>query len=147
MPATGAVVMSAAKKQIFVIEDNDADAVLIEEALSTAVCLNCEVTRFIDGVEAMSVLSGREERLPDVILLDLNMPGSDGLDILRRIRNTPRLAHVRVGILTGSRASGDESRASIIGASRYVHKPLSYDEFVSGVRRAVEEMLEEGPCS
>jgi len=129
------------KKSIFVIEDNEADALLIESALSAKDYPQYDVTRFRDGFDAISLLLNRDRQIPDVILLDLNMPRSDGLDILRQIRETPRLTHIPVGILTGSRASVDESRATLIGATRFVHKPVVYDEFVDGVRRAVEQML------
>jgi CheY-like chemotaxis protein len=128
------------KKHIIVIEDNEADASVIHEALTTW-SLDCEVKRFRDGAEAMPILMDESTPVPDVILLDLNMPRSDGLDILRRIRNTPRLTYTPVGILTGSSASSDRLRASLIGATRYVHKPISYEEYVLGVRQAVEDML------
>ena len=133
--------MSRETKQIFVIEDNEADASLMEEALATA-GLQYEVTRFRDGTEAMRFLLAQGTLVPDAILLDLEMPQSEGLDILRRIRATPKLSEIPVGIVTGSNLLNDEQRAKRIGASRYVHKPSSYDQFVNGVRQAVKQMLE-----
>lgn len=128
-------------KHIILIEDNEGDALIIEEALATS-GLICEVTRFRDGNDAIGSLLEEGARIPDMILLDLNMPRSNGLDVLRIIRNTPRLTDVRVGILTGSGAASDQLRANVLGATRYVHKSASYDDCVEGVRKAVAEMLE-----
>jgi chemotaxis family two-component system response regulator Rcp1 len=87
------------KKHIIFIEDSEADASVIHEALTTS-SLECEVKRFRNGAEAIPTLIDESTPVPDVILLDLNMPKSDGLDILRRIRNTPGLTYTPVGILT-----------------------------------------------
>jgi chemotaxis family two-component system response regulator Rcp1 len=134
-----------AKKRIILIEDNDADASLIQNALSTSE-IDCEVIRFRDGEEALRMLLEEDAQVPDVILLDLNIPKHDGLDVLRRIRNTPRLTYTPVGILTGSQMANDRTRASIIGATCYVQKPASYDEYVRGVRQAVEELISSNPA-
>jgi chemotaxis family two-component system response regulator Rcp1 len=122
------------------IEDSDADAGIIQETLA-GWQHHCDVSRFRDGDEALTLLMVEDAPVPDVILLDLNMPKSDGLDVLRKIRNTPRLTYIPVGILTGSLAPNDQRRASLIGATRYIEKPCSYDQFLSGVREAVDDML------
>jgi len=90
-------------KRIVLIEDNEADARLMEEALITS-GLICAVMRFRDGSDAIRALMEEGAHVPDVILLDLNMPRSDGLDVLRTIWNTRRLTYAQVGILTGSEA-------------------------------------------
>jgi CheY-like chemotaxis protein len=122
------------KKRIVLIEDNEADVFLIERALA-ATHRPFETSRFRDGVEALPVLlASQETSLPDLILLDLNMPRYDGLDILRRIRSSPKLTAIPVGILTGSVAASDRQRASTIGATRYIHKDSHYDAFISKCR-------------
>jgi len=131
------------KKRILLIEDSDEDVFLIESALA-AMLRSFETSRFLDGGEALQdLVAAEEENLPDVILLDLNMPRSEGLNVLQRIRSTPKLSGIPVGILTGSLASGDAQRALTMGASRYIHKPVNYEAFVSGVSEAVEAMLHE----
>lgn len=125
-------------KRIFIVEDNDADALIINEALPAP---GFALTRFEDGRQALIHLLKADEPLPDAVLLDLNLPVSEGLDILRQIRLSPKLTGIPVGILTGSEIPNDELRASNLGASRYVHKPKSYDSFVTGVREAVGQML------
>lgn len=128
------------EKHIFVIEDNAVDAAVIEEALVTHTP-SFNVTRFEDGGEALAELLKGDALLPDAILLDLKLPMSEGLEILRQIRYSPKLSHIPVGILTGSEVANDELRASNLGASHYIHKPKSYEAFVTGVRQAVEQML------
>ncbi len=132
--------MSAAIKHIVLIEDNDADAGIIEDALANW-HMPCGVVRFRGGTEALAYLIDEAAVVPDVILLDLHMPRSNGFDVLQKIRDTPRLTDIPVGILSGSCAPNDRRRASHIGATCYVEKSSSYDEFLGGVRQAVEDML------
>jgi len=138
--------MTNPPKQIVLIEDNDADVAVILEALAGG-HYQCNAIHFHDGPEALLVLLDELSPIPDAILLDLNMPKSDGLDVLRKIRNTPRLAYIPVGILTGSRAANDQRRAALMGATRYIEKPASYDQFLEGVRQAVDEMLQRGTAA
>jgi CheY-like chemotaxis protein len=129
--------------RIVLIEDNDGDVYLIERALA-ATRRPFEISRYKDGAEALRVLLVAQQTTPpDLILLDLNMPRCDGLEILRRIRSSPNLTAVPVGILTGSVTASDRQIASTIGATRYIHKASHYDAFVSNVSNAVEEMLDE----
>lgn len=130
------------KRRILLIEDNEADIFLIERALA-ATLRPLETQCFRNGAEALAVLLASEEAsLPHLILLDLNMPRYDGLDILRRIRSSPKLNAIPVGILTGSVAASDRQLASTIGATRYIHKDSRYDAFVSNVGNAVKAMLD-----
>lgn len=132
-----------AKKRIVLIEDNEADVVLIEEAVA-AMSVPTEIRRFPDGVDALpALLEMPHADLPDLILLDLNMPRSEGLDVLKEIRNSPKLMNVPVAILTSSEVPSDRQRAVTIGATHYIHKPSSYDRFITTVGQAVEAMLRE----
>lgn len=127
--------------RILLIEDNDADVLLIQKALEST-HRSFETSRFQNGAEALPVLlDSQPADLPDAILLDLNTPCCDGMDILRQIRSSPRLTGIPVGILTGSAAPGDRQRALTNGASHYIHKAASYDAFLSNVREAVLAMV------
>ena len=129
------------KKRILLIEDNEADVLLIEKALEST-HRPFETSRFRDGAEALPILlAAQPADLPDAILLDLNMPRCDGMDILRQIRSSPSLTRIPVGILTGSAAPSDRQGALTFGASRYIYKAPSYDAFVSNVSEAVLAML------
>ena len=128
------------RKCNFVIEDNDADAFLIEEAVAKAK-LNCEIKRFSEGQKALAALFEQQTSVPDAILLDLHMPQVEGLEVLRKIRNTQGSRMSRLACWTGSLALSDEQRAQRLGATRYIHKPMSYEEFVNDIQKAVREFL------
>src|SRR5512144_2684261 len=115
------------KAQVVLIEDNPADVFLVRLALKEA-GVDCDLTTFENGRAATNVLcqedgSPADPPVPDVILLDLNTPGADGFDVLVRLRETARLANVKIAILTSSQAAADESRAHLLGATRFIQKP------------------------
>jgi len=132
--------------KVVLVEDNPGDVLLVELALEEN-NVACEIIRFSDGEEALRSLcaadgSGANGFRPDVILLDLNTPKSNGFDVLKQLKETPHLAGVPVAIVTSSRALSDKQRAEELGAARYVEKPSELDEFLSEVGRAVKEMLQ-----
>lgn len=78
---------------------------------------------------------------PDVMVLDLRMPGIDGMDVLRKVRKThPK---VQVIILTGHGTDIDEEEASKLGAFHYHKKPIDIDELLSTVKKAYREKIED----
>jgi CheY-like chemotaxis protein len=134
--------------QIVLIEDNPADVLLVQMALKEN-DVSCEMTTFNNGQEALRSLCPPEGAapnafVPDAILLDLNTPKSDGFQVLIRLKQTPRLSHVPIAILTSSQATSDKYRSDSLGAIRYIQKPLQLEEFLSKVGRAVKEILEAG---
>ncbi len=135
--------MNAAK--IVLIEDNSADVFLIEMALKESGIVY-EMTRFQNGEEAIDSLcppqgSTTNALHPDVILLDLNTPKSDGFAVLEKLRQAPHLAGVPIAIVSSSQATSDKHRAGIIGRTRYIEKPSNLEEFLTTVGQAVKEML------
>ena len=131
--------------QVVLIEDNPADVFLVTLALKEN-NVSCELTTFANGQDALTVLCPQDGQranslVPDVILLDLNTPKSDGFDVLVRLRGNPRLANVRIAILTSSQAATDKSRSVSLGATRYIQKPSHLDEFLSTIGRAVAELV------
>jgi chemotaxis family two-component system response regulator Rcp1 len=129
--------------RIVLIEDNAGDVYLLEKALKHRK-IYYQLVRYEDGEQAVQGLANDGTIVPDLILLDLNLPGPEGFDVLRSIRNRPSLVGVPVGIFTSSDAAKDRHRVSLMGAERYIHKPPMLDEFIDQVGRAVEEMLEDG---
>jgi chemotaxis family two-component system response regulator Rcp1 len=93
-------------KRIFLIEDNRGDIRLIQEALKSTAA-QCEVIVARDGMEAMAYLRQDGEfaqaTLPDLILLDLNLPKKDGREVLAEIKSDPSLKHIPVIVLSTSR--------------------------------------------
>jgi DNA-binding response OmpR family regulator len=105
---------------VVLVEDNAGDAFLLEKALQ-ARHIAYELTRYEDGEQAVRALSSERYPAPDLILLDLNLPGREGFDVLRTVRMRPGLVGVPVGILTSSDAERDRHRVSLIAAERYIH--------------------------
>jgi two-component system response regulator len=119
------------EKQILLIEDNADDRDLTIRALKKSNFSN-PVAVARDGDEALTMLLGDghgDQDLPALILLDLNMPKIDGLEVLRRIRADPRTRVLPVVILTSSIAEDDLRSAYDLGANGYVRKPIDFSKF------------------
>lgn len=123
--------------RILVVEDNSADVYLIEESLRQH-AIPFELVRFERGEAALEHLfkRTRSEALPDVVLLDLHLPGIDGETILKAIRGERRLAGIPVVILTGA-CRENLGHADLSGACCIVHKSMDLDEYLRDVAHAV----------
>jgi two-component system, chemotaxis family, response regulator Rcp1 len=126
---------------ILVIEDNPGDVRLIEEALKEGDGCH-HVSRASDGIEALRLLrregpyAGSEA--PDIILLDLNLPGMDGRELLKEIKKTPNLKMVPVIVLSSSKAEEDVKKMYDLHANAYVTKPVQVDDFINTIRSLEE---------
>ena len=123
--------------EILLVEDNPGDVRLTQEAVrETKVHNNLHVVT--NGYDAMAFLhhEGRfaEVPRPDLILLDLNMPGMDGREVLRQVKSDDKLRRIPVVIITSSQAEEDILRAYDLQASCYVTKPVDLDQFVKVVK-------------
>lgn len=120
--------------RILVAEDNPADVYLLREAMSQRP-EPVELIVVSDGEEALEFInrSGRYEYapVPDLFVLDLNLPKSDGSDVLKRIRERDEYADVPVVILTSSDSPRDRSVISSLGAESFLTKPSDLDEFLA----------------
>jgi DNA-binding response OmpR family regulator len=121
-----------ARTRILLIEDNPADVFLIKEAMR-AHNIDFELQWLSDGEEALGHIERHEAatRLPALILLDLNLPKVDGKELLSRIRRNRYLASTPVVILTSSDSPHDRKETASLGASCYIKKPPTLDEFLS----------------
>ncbi|HXU78956.1 MAG TPA: response regulator [Methylomirabilota bacterium] len=121
---------------ILLVEDREDDVVIIRRAFSKGNILNpLFVVR--NGDDAIAYLSGQEKYsnrqeypLPDLILLDLKMPGKDGFDVLRWLRKQPGLNTLRVVVLTSSEELKDVNLAYQLGANSFLVKPVDFENFV-----------------
>jgi CheY-like chemotaxis protein len=120
---------------IFLAEDNPADVYLLKEALGTEADKDIEMVVAEDGEEALDFVCQRGRfagcEPPDLIVLDLNLPKTDGSDILRCIRESDRLRATPVIVLTSSDSPRDRAAAERLGASCYITKPSDLDAFLA----------------
>ncbi len=118
---------------ILLVEDNPADVRLTKEALKDAKVLN-EVYIARDGVEAMAFLHRAapfsEVPVPDLILLDLNLPRKDGREVLAEIKKDSKLMRIPVVVLTTSKADEDIIKSYNLHANAYVTKPVDLNRFI-----------------
>jgi chemotaxis family two-component system response regulator Rcp1 len=135
--------MPRAPIAILLVEDNLADVRLTIEALRDAKVTNAlRVAR--DGVEAMEVLrtSVPKKDLPDLILLDLNLPKKDGREVLKEIKEDAALRQIPVVILTTSQAEQDIVRGYLLGANAFIVKPVDLEKFFTVVKSIANFWLE-----
>lgn len=126
---------------ILLVDDNRMDVELAIDAFRE-VRLSNQIEVAGNGQQAIDYLFGHgvyadRERypLPVLILLDLKMPGIDGFDVLRRIKDAPLLRRIPVVILTSSREEGDRALSYDIGANSYLVKPVIFTSFVEVVKQ------------
>jgi CheY-like chemotaxis protein len=122
---------------LLLVEDNEDDVALVRRAFSKSNVVNpLQVVR--TGEEALEYLVGTgrysnrsEYPLPELILLDLKLPGIDGLQVLRWIRQQPGLKALRVVVLTASTELHDATLAYQAGANSFLVKTIDFEEFVN----------------
>jgi CheY-like chemotaxis protein len=124
---------------ILLVEDDLADQKLIKISLRSEKIAN-DLCTVQTGEEGMDFLYRRGKYSdgtpqPDLILLDLNMPGMGGKEFLRRIKEDERLKQIPVVILTTSEAEMDIIDSYKLQASGYVHKPLTLEEFKEAMKK------------
>lgn len=122
---------------ILVVEDNPADADLIREALEGS-AYDTELRDVRDGQAALDFLRHEtpfeDAPTPDLILLDLNMPGLDGRAVLAIVKHDPELRHIPVVVFSGSSAPDDVLCAYELRANCYVTKPVGLRQFMAALR-------------
>ena len=127
--------------EILLIEDNPGDVRLTMEALAQAKVHN-RLWVAHDGETALDILRGGgpdgSVPRPDLVLLDLNLPGFSGLDVLREMKSDEALRSVPVVILSSSAAEQDVVKSYDLHANCYVTKPIDFTQFV-GVVHAIEQ--------
>ena len=126
---------------ILLVEDNRMDVELTLDAFKEARLLN---TIYVspNGQDALDYLFGRGKYadritypMPNLVLLDLKLPGVDGFEVLRQVKSAPILRRLPVIILTSSKEEGDRALTYDIGANSYIVKPVSFSGFLDVIKQ------------
>lgn len=134
-------ILMTGKKTVLLVEDNPDDEVLALRALRmNGIEEGVSVVR--DGAEALDFLFGRGEYsdrspdlLPTVVLLDLNLPKINGLEVLRQLRAHEETRYLPVVILTTSKEEQDMISGYSFGANSFICKPVDYDQFIQAIEQ------------
>lgn len=119
--------------QILLVEDNIGDVMLTKRAFKTAKIAN-QITVAQTGEEAIALLEKENALLPDLILLDLNLPQMSGREVLSHIKNS-HFRHIPVIVLSSSKAEQDVLQSYDLHANGYVIKPISIANFTDVIRK------------
>jgi len=120
-------------KTILYVEDNEFNRKIVRQLLSQT------RYRLREAPDGESGVRAAQEELPDLILMDVQLPKMSGLDATRQLRADPRTARVPIIIVTSYALSGDEQKARDAGATAYIAKPYSPRELLAKIREIVPE--------
>jgi two-component system cell cycle response regulator DivK len=117
---------------ILIVEDNDKNMKLARDVLQAKGYATLEATTGEDGVRIA------RERRPDLVLMDIQLPGISGIEALRQLRADEATAAIPVIAVTASVMEQDRRKITQAGFDAYVGKPIALKEFLEAVRAAVE---------
>ncbi len=115
-------------KRILAIEDHEENRRLLRDLLTS---VGYELIEAVTGEEG---LTSAETHVPDLILMDIQLPGIDGYEVTRRIKANPALRHIPVIAVTSYALSGDDIKAIEAGCDAYVTKPFDQAELLAKIR-------------
>ena len=118
---------------ILLIEDDMIEVMKFKRTISS-LQFHHKITEANNGEEALTILN-KKDKLPDIILLDLNMPKMNGIEFLNILKSDEILRYIPTIILTTSQNQKDLLECYKIGIAGYVLKPLKYEEYVSKIEK------------
>lgn len=134
----GALLDNSAPVTLLYVEDNPANLTLVEE-----------LVRYCPQLQLLTAKDGRlgvemaRTHLPQLILMDINLPAMNGIDALKLLRADPRTAHIPVIALTANAMPGDVERSMALGFYRYLTKPIDLDAFNEAVNSALAHVAQQ----
>jgi two-component system cell cycle response regulator DivK len=117
---------------ILIVEDNDKNMKLARDVLQAKGYRTLEAVTGEDGVRLAT------ENVPDLVLMDIQLPGINGIEAFRQIRADPRTAKIPIVALTASVTPTDRSHITAAGFDAFVGKPINLREFLDTVKRLIE---------
>jgi two-component system cell cycle response regulator DivK len=118
-------------RRILIVEDQEDNRRIMRDLLANA---GYEVIEAVNGVEGVAFA---EKHLPDLILMDIQLPGLDGYEATRRIKAKPMLRHIPIIAVTSYALSGDDVKALEVGCDAYFSKPVSPRKLLAKIREYV----------
>jgi len=118
---------------VLIVEDNERNLKLVRDVLQVKGYTTLEAGTAEDGIKLAA------ERKPDLILMDIQLPGMNGIDALRALRSDPSTANIPVVAVTASVMQQDRKQITEAGFNGYVGKPINIKEFLGAVRSALGE--------
>jgi CheY-like chemotaxis protein len=122
---------------ILVVEDSDSDVEAIGRAIGRS-HPDVRVEFLRSGDKVMPRLAEAGADMPGMLLLDLNMPGESGLEVLRRVRAEPAYANLRIVVFTSSENPAEADACQAAGADSYVYKPINFALFQTVLRQTLD---------
>jgi two-component system cell cycle response regulator DivK len=126
------------KKRVMLVEDNVSTIDVVEMELK---CLGYEVTIAKDGLEALRLIG---ERMPDLVIMDIQMPQMNGFEAVRQIRANPAIQNVPILAATAKALKGDREKCLAVGCDGYIAKPFTHRELDSAINEVFKRRLVEG---
>lgn len=117
------------KMRILYVEDNFENKLFVRRVIES---MGHEMLEAETGLDSLTIAA---EQMPDLILMDINIPGMDGLETTVKLKQNPRLAHIPVVALTANAMKGDKERCLAAGCDGYMQKPVG----VSDLRREIQQ--------
>ena len=120
------------RTRILIVDDNPVNLKLAADVLESA---SFAIDRAIDAEQAQRVLS---DTLPDLILMDIALPGMDGLTLTRKLKADPKFENIPIIALTASAMKGDDRKALEAGCTSYITKPIDTRKLAQQVQAILE---------
>ena len=134
----GALLEHSAPVTVLYVEDNPANLTLVEEIVRY-----CPQLRLLTAHDGHLGVEMARTHLPQLILMDINLPTMNGTDALKLLRADPRTAHIPVIALTANAMPGDVERSMALGFYRYLTKPINLDEFNAAINSALAHVAQQ----
>ncbi len=120
------------KTTVLVVEDNEQNLFLVTYMLEKS---GYEVLEAHDGLEAIEKAN---LHIPDLVLMDIQLPGMDGLTVAAKLKAMPKVAHTPIVAVTSYAMIGDKERFLRSGCAGYIEKPIDPDTFVSEIEKYIK---------
>jgi len=123
-------------RKVLVVEDNDMNMQLVEYLLEEG---GYDIVKATSGEEALAITRDAASVAPDLILMDIHLPGMDGLSVVREMKTSTRTQRVPILALTAHAMRGDKDRFLEAGCDGYISKPIDVKTFLSSIEQYLRQ--------